>query len=106
LLEPILILAGLNLISIQREVRTDVAAVMASLPGVVQIGDELRDFDDTAAVLSLVDTPFSPDWRWMLDRDDCLWYPTARLFRQPAPGDWGEVIRKVIARLHIDGFTC
>jgi len=39
--------------------------------------------------------PFAPDWRWMLGRDDSLWYPTARLFRQPAPGDWESVIVKV-----------
>ena len=76
---------------------------------------QLDDFDDTAAVMSLVDlviavdtsvvhlagalgrptwilVPFVPDWRWMLDRADSPWYPTARLFRQPAPGDWDGVV--------------
>jgi hypothetical protein len=43
--------------------------------------------------------PFSPDWRWLLDRDDSPWYPTMRLYRQRAPGDWDEVIARVAADL-------
>src|SRR5713226_5767737 len=43
--------------------------------------------------------PFSSDWRWMLDRADSPWYPTARLFRQPALGDWDSVIAQVQAEL-------
>jgi tetratricopeptide (TPR) repeat protein len=40
-----------------------------------------------------------PDWRWLLDRDDSPWYPTARLFRQRRPGDWDEVFERVAAEL-------
>jgi tetratricopeptide (TPR) repeat protein len=37
----------------------------------------------------------APDWRWLLDRDDCPWYPTARLFRQTALGDWPGVFTRI-----------
>ena len=39
--------------------------------------------------------PFAPDWRWMLGRADTPWYPSMRLFRQPAPNDWTGVFRDV-----------
>jgi ADP-heptose:LPS heptosyltransferase len=43
--------------------------------------------------------PFSPDWRWLLDRDDSPWYPTLRLYRQRTSGDWEDVISRVGADL-------
>jgi ADP-heptose:LPS heptosyltransferase len=39
--------------------------------------------------------PHRPDWRWLLERDDSPWYPTARLFRQPAPRAWEPVLEAV-----------
>ena len=50
--------------------------------------------------------PYAPDWRWLLQREDTPWYPTMRLFRQVAPGDWAGVIHRVreelsrVGRLH------
>ncbi len=84
----------------------------------------LEDFSDTAAAIMnldlviAVDTavvhlagalarpvwtllPFFPDWRWMLEREDCRWYPTMRLFRQPSAGDWRSVFDKVAAELNL-----
>ena len=43
--------------------------------------------------------PYSPDWRWMLDRDDTPWYPSMRLFRQPSPGHWRPVFDEVSGEL-------
>jgi hypothetical protein len=38
---------------------------------------------------------FALDWRWLLNRDSSPWYTTARLFRQPALGDWKTVTEKI-----------
>jgi hypothetical protein len=42
---------------------------------------------------------FAPDWRWLLDRTDSPWYPTVRLFRQQARGQWAPVIQRVAQTL-------
>jgi hypothetical protein len=43
--------------------------------------------------------PFAPDFRWLMERDDSLWYPTMRLFRQPGFGEWGPVLERVRGEL-------
>jgi hypothetical protein len=43
--------------------------------------------------------PFAPDWRWMLHRTDSPWYPSMRIFRQPAPGAWDDVLDAVVSAL-------
>ena len=44
---------------------------------------------------------YAPDWRWLQDREDSPWYPTMRLFRQRAPGDWTGLVERVAAELHV-----
>jgi hypothetical protein len=39
--------------------------------------------------------PFTPDYRWMFDREDSPWYPTARLFRQTEARDWPNVVDRL-----------
>jgi hypothetical protein len=43
--------------------------------------------------------PYAPDWRWLLEREDSPWYPTARLFRQTEPGSWDGVLVRLTAEL-------
>ncbi|WP_420715526.1 hypothetical protein [Cupriavidus sp. D39] len=57
----------------------------------------LRLRDNGKPVWILV--PFTPDWRWQLGRTDSPWYPTVRLFRQPARGDWRTAVMAVRAGL-------
>lgn len=82
----------------------------------------IADFADSAAFLSNLDLlisvdtapvhiagalglpawlllPFAPDWRWLTDREDTVWYPTLRLFRQKRAGDWQGVVQRVVAEL-------
>ena len=58
--------------------------------------DRTADYPNLGMVVSV---RFSGDWRWLREREDSPWYPTARLFRQPAAGDWDSVLRKMAGEL-------
>jgi tetratricopeptide (TPR) repeat protein len=104
--------------SLQKDVRAVDIDALEEFSQVHQHQDDLLDFSDTAALVDAMDIvisvdtsvahlagamgkslfvllPFAPDYRWMLDRSDSPWYPTARLFRQPALYDWDSVIAEV-----------
>jgi tetratricopeptide (TPR) repeat protein len=121
-LRPLWEAGGARFVSVQREVRETDAAELEGARGILHLGEELRDLDDTAALLALCDVvmsvdtavahlaaamgrptwvllPFAPDWRWTLDGERSPWYPAARLFRQPQAGDWDSVIARVVAEL-------
>src|SRR6185437_14480937 len=105
-------------VSLQKEVRPDDLATLRERPNIVDLTAHLTDFAETAALVSCLDLvitvdtsmahlagalacpiwimlPHAPDWRWLLDRDDCPWYPTARLFRQTEPGNYADVVERM-----------
>jgi tetratricopeptide (TPR) repeat protein len=88
----------------------------------IDLGKDLKDFSDTAAIMSILDLVvtidtasahlggavgaktwtmlhYAPDWRWGMDGETSPWYPTMRLFRQSAPDDWGPVVEKISREL-------
>jgi tetratricopeptide (TPR) repeat protein len=111
-----------HLVSLQREVRPADQAILDAHKDIVHFGHELKDFADTAALANLMDVvitvdtavahlagamgkpvwillPFAPDWRWLLDREDSPWYPSARLFRPSAVYDRASMIASAQAEL-------
>ncbi|HZS56905.1 MAG TPA: hypothetical protein VFA65_21040 [Bryobacteraceae bacterium] len=114
-LAPILELDGFRFYGLQKE-------MTESIPGLRDIEKHATAISDTAALMSQMDLiisvdtmtahlagalgkpvwillPVDADWRWMLDRHDSPWYPTAALFRQSRPGDWSATIDEVTESL-------
>jgi len=119
---PLLEVPGVRFFSMQKNRREGDDADLARLGRIEDIAPLLTDFAESAAALCALDllvaadtsivhlagairrpvwtmVPFSPDWRWMLGRDDTPWYPSMRLFRQPRQRDWKSVFARVAAEL-------
>jgi tetratricopeptide (TPR) repeat protein len=119
---PLAALDGIALVSLQKGPGRAAIATYFDRAPLVNLGAEISDFDDTMAVVEALDLvvtvdtsvahlagamgkpvwillPYAPDWRWLLDRSDSPWYPTARLFRQSRSGDWGDVARQIAEAL-------
>ena len=121
---PLAEVEGVRLLSLQKgfgvEQLADAPFAVEDLGS--QLDEDGRAFLETAAVvrnLDLVITsdtalahlagalgtpvwtalPFSPDWRWLLEREDSPWYPTMRLFRQAKVGEWSDVFTRMAAEL-------
>ncbi len=120
---PLLQLPEIDFFIVQKELRPEDRHLLRGLPlalreRVVLLSSDLESFQDTAAILAelnlliSVDTsvphlagalgvptwlllPFDADWRWLTGREDTVWYPSLRLFRQPCPDDWESVIARV-----------
>jgi tetratricopeptide (TPR) repeat protein len=75
------------------------AAQIAAMDLVITIDNSTAHLAGALGVPVWVLLPFAPDWRWLLDREDCLWYPTMRLFRQTEPGNWQSVVERVRSSL-------
>jgi tetratricopeptide (TPR) repeat protein len=109
-------------VSLQKEIRPADVEILAATPWISRFDAEWHDFSDAAALCECVDLvvsvctsiahlsgalgkptwvllPFIPDWRWLLDRDDSPWYPTVKLYRQQAIGDWNGVFERMGADL-------
>ncbi|WP_211443682.1 tetratricopeptide repeat protein [Collimonas humicola] len=109
---------------IQKEVRESDLAFLQQNPKLRLPAADIDGFDDTAAIIANLDLvisvdtsiahlsgalglpvwillPWVPDWRWLLDREDSPWYPSARLFRQKQAGDWQNLILRVAESLHV-----
>jgi Tfp pilus assembly protein PilF len=113
--------SGAAVIALQKDASGDERDWLRRYAHVHVPGNALADFDDTAAVLDSLDhvvavdtavahlaggmarpatilLPFSPDWRWQVDRDRTALYPSVRLLRQRAIGDWNGAIQELVAR--------
>jgi hypothetical protein len=77
----------------------DFAAQIAALDLVISIDNSTVHMAGALGVPVWTLLPYVPDWRWMLNREDSPWYPSMRLFRQPSPGAWDEVIAGIKAEL-------
>jgi Flp pilus assembly protein TadD len=77
----------------------DTVAVMANLDLVITSDTALAHLAGTLGVPVWLALKSVPDWRWLLHRADCPWYPTMRLFRQQRRGDWESVFAAMNAEL-------
>lgn len=77
----------------------DTAAIMQQLDLVITSDTSIAHLGGALGVPTWIALNYIPDWRWLLGRSDSPWYPSVRLFRQPALGDWPGVFRAIKAAL-------
>ena len=78
----------------------DTAALMMSLDLIITSDTAIAHLAGALGRPVWVLLNSAPDWRWQLNRLDCPWYPTMKLFRQPAPRDWASVFASVDKELN------
>jgi len=103
---------------LQKDVREADIVVLRDQPNIRRFESEIQDFSDTAALCTLMDLVISvdtsiahlsgalgkatwilihtpPEWRWLADRTDTVWYESVRLYRQPSEGDWQSLLAQI-----------
>ncbi len=121
---PLLELPGIDFVSLQKGSPAAQATGVRTASPLQEYAGELNDFADTAALIATLDLVIAADtsvahvagalgkpvwilsrfdgcWRWLRDRDDTPWYPSARLFRQDISADWTPVVARVAEALAI-----
>lgn len=123
---PLAACSGVQLYSLQKGHGQEQLGELAEPMGIIDVAAELdnegRTFVDTAAMMKNLDLvitsdtsmahlagalgvevwvalQYSPNWRWLIERSDCPWYPTMRLFRQPRFADWSGVFDRIAVAL-------
>ena len=113
---------GVDYVCLQKPISDEDLTSVQSIDGILNLSSEQENFDDACAIIELcdlvisVDTgvahlagamgkpvwimlPLRAEWRWMKERPDSPWYPTARLFRQTNQGDWNGVVSEIRSEL-------
>jgi len=109
-------------VSLQKDSKASDRAFLRERTGIIDLTEHLTDFSETAALVSCLDLvitvdtsvahlsaalgrptwillPYTPDYRWLLDRDDSPWYPSVRLFRQSETREYESVVDRVRTEL-------
>lgn len=115
-------LPGISWFNLQKDMPEDAGESRAFARRLIDLAADFSDFADTAAAIQALDLVitvdtavahlagalgkpvwtmlgYAADWRYLRDRQDCPWYPSMRLYRQPQPGDWAATIARIEADL-------
>jgi hypothetical protein len=121
-LAPLLANTAVDFIGVQKPFPEEDRGYAATLPNFHDLSTELESFAETGALLESLDlliavdtavvhlagalgrpawvmVPDPADWRWLLEREDSVWYTSLRLFRQDKPAEWGPVVARMAAAL-------